>query len=528
MKIFGLEISRTKPQNREYDPLRGYVNWGPTVAGVNVNEASALSLSAYWAGVRIISESLAMLPVDVIKKQGNRREQVDHPSEYLLNAEANYKATAFDFTQILVTSAINHGNGLAIIERDKYANPISLINVHPDDCKYVEFDEEVYWLIKIGDKKEQLKVMDRDMLNLRGFGTDAVEGLSAIKAHKQNIGLALATQKYGADFYNKGTFIDGYIEFPGKLDRDTKDAISEQWTRNYGSTGTKGTALLDQGSKYHRLGMPPADAEFIATRKFQKNEIATILGVPPHMINELERSTFSNIEHQGIEFVTYCLGTWIEKLEQEYRRKLLKESEKKTHVFKFNVNRLLRTDAKTQGEYFRLLSDLGVLSINEIRTLLDQNPVENGDGRYVQLNRIPLEQMADYYKKDPNQTPPTRSVKRGALKSVSFDFDGTLSREDVQEYAKTLNANKYIITSRPTKSIDNSDLIEVAKSLGISDENIIFTSYEPKMDRLVDMDVLWHLENDKTEIREINENTSTLAINVEDDDWQQQCNKLLK
>jgi len=400
MKILGIEIRRAKEQTRDYDPLRGYMNWGPTVAGVNVNEASALSLSAYWAGVRIISESLAMLPVDVIKKQGSRREQVDHPSEFLLNAEANYKATAFDFTQILVTSAINHGNGLAIIERDKYANPISLVNVHPDDCKYVEFDEEIYWLVKIGDKKERLKIMDRDMLNLRGFGTDAVEGLSAIKAHKQNIGLALATQKYGADFYNKGTFIDGYIEYPGKLDRTTKDAIGEQWTRNYGATGTKGTALLDQGSKYHRLGMPPADAEFIATRKFQKNEIATILGVPPHMINELERSTFSNIEHQGIEFVTYCLGTWIEKLEQEYRRKLLKENEKKTHVFKFNVNRLLRTDAKTQGEYFRLLSDLGVLSINEIRALLDQNPVDNGDDRYVQLNRIPIEQMADYYKKE--------------------------------------------------------------------------------------------------------------------------------
>ena len=118
------------------------------------------------------------------------------------------------------------------------------------------------------------------------------------------------------------------------------------------------------------------------------------------MINEMDGATFSNIEHQSIEFVTYGIGSWIEKIEQEYRRKLLKESEKRNHYFKHNVDRLLRTDVKTKGEYYRLMTDIGAYTINDVLELEDRNSVDNGDERYVQINRIPIEQMAEYYKKD--------------------------------------------------------------------------------------------------------------------------------
>jgi HK97 family phage portal protein len=255
------------------------------------------------------------------------------------------------------------------------------------------------------DGAKTIQFKDEDVINLRGFGIDEVVGLSAIKAHKQNLGLSLAAQDYGVDFYNKGTRIDGYIEYEGRLDSETKKRIKEAWNENYGPNGLGGTAILDNGSKYTRLGMPPEDAQFIETRKFQKNEIATILGVPPHIINDLEHATFSNIEHQGIEFVTYGLGSWIEKLEQEYGRKLLKEREKKNTYFKHNVNRLLRTDVKAKAEHYRLMSDIGVYSINDIRALEDLNPVENGDERLVQLNRIPLEQIKNYYARENNNSP---------------------------------------------------------------------------------------------------------------------------
>jgi len=402
MNILGFEVRRINPFVQEKTGFLN-ANFGGMVGRTPVNEKSVFGLSAYWAGVRRISESVAMLPVDVFKKVNGTRSMVDHPVEYLLNAEANYQTCAFDFTQILITSAINHGNGLAIIERDRFGTPTGLVNVSREICEPLKYDDELYWKVEIkeaGNKKESLLVKDRDIINLRGFGSDPVIGISAIQAHKQNLGLSIAAQDYGADFYNKGTRIDGYIEYAGVLKPETKDAINQQWTNNYGANGTRGTAILDAGSKYHRLGLPPQDAQFIETRKFQKNEIATILGIPSHMINEMDGATFSNIEHQSIEFVTYGIGSWIEKIEQEYRRKLLKESEKRNHYFKHNVDRLLRTDVKTKGEYYRLMTDIGAYTINDVLELEDRNSVPNGDERYVQINRIPIEQMAEYYKKD--------------------------------------------------------------------------------------------------------------------------------
>jgi len=402
MNILGFEVRRINPFVQEKTGFLN-ANFGGMVGRTPVTEKSVFGLSAYWAGVRRISESVAMLPVDVFKKVNGTRSMVDHPVEYLLNAEANYQTCAFDFTQILITSAINHGNGLAIIERDRFGTPTGLVNVSREICEPLKYDDELYWKVEIkeaGNKKESLLVKDRDIINLRGFGSDPVIGLSAIQAHKQNLGLSIAAQDYGADFYNRGTRIDGFIEYAGVLKPETKDAISQQWSNNYGANGTRGTAILDAGSKYHRLGLPPQDAQFIETRKFQKNEIATILGIPSHMINEMDGATFSNIEHQSIEFVTYGIGSWIEKIEQEYRRKLLKESEKRNHYFKHNVDRLLRTDVKTKGEYYRLMTDIGAYTINDVLELEDRNSVPNGDERYVQINRIPIEQMAEYYKKD--------------------------------------------------------------------------------------------------------------------------------
>jgi HK97 family phage portal protein len=402
MNILGFEVRRINPFVQEKTGFLN-ANFGGMVGRTPVTETSVFGLSAYWAGVRRISESVAMLPVDVFKKVNGKRTMTDHPVEYLLNAESNYQTCAFDFTQILITSAINHGNGLAIIERDRFGTPTGLVNVSREICEPLKYDDELYWKVEVkeaANKQESLLVKDRDIINLRGFGSDPVIGISAIQAHKQNLGLSIAAQDYGADFYNKGTRIDGYIEYAGVLKPETKDAINQQWTNNYGANGTRGTAILDAGSKYHRLGLPPQDAQFIETRKFQKNEIATILGIPSHMINEMDGATFSNIEHQSIEFVTYGIGSWIEKIEQEYRRKLLKESEKRNHYFKHNVDRLLRTDVKTKGEYYRLMTDIGAYTINDVLELEDRNSVENGDERYVQINRIPIEQMAEYYKKE--------------------------------------------------------------------------------------------------------------------------------
>lgn len=407
MKIFGFELKRATPYK---DATKGFMStfFNNAVGRTPVTETTVMGISAYYAGVRRISESIAQLPLEVIRTNGDFKQQVEHPSKYLLNKEANYKTISFDFTQILITSAINWGNGLAIIERDAQARPISLTNIPTKSCTPFDYDGELFWKVDLGPKQKGLMVSDRDIINLRGFGVDDVLGLSAIEYHKQNLGLTIAAQDYGSDFYNKGTRLDGYIEYQGKLDVEVKNSIKQQWDNNYGANGVGGTAILDNGTKYTRLGLPPEDAQFIETRKFQKNEIATILGIPPHFINELEHATFSNIEHQNIEYVTYGLGGWIEKLEQEYGRKLLRESEKNNHYFRHNVNKFLRADIKTRAEFYRLMTDIGVYSINEVRALEELNPVEDGDLRFVQLNRIELSIAKEYYEKDNEESGDTR------------------------------------------------------------------------------------------------------------------------
>lgn len=401
LNLFGYEFSLSR-NNVEQRNSNVTINGASglvfqTFGHDSVNEINAFSLSAYWAGVRRISESVAMLPVELYKREGNIRTKVDTPLNYLLNSEANHKTTSFDYTQILVTSAINYGNGLAIIERDGVGNPTALVPVVKSVCTPLDYDEELFWHVKVDDTTN-LVVKDQDMINLRGFGSEMVLGYSAIQTHRKNLGLAISAQEYGQYFYKNGTRLDGYIEFSGKLDTETKKKIGEQWRENYGANGKGGTAILDAGTKYTRLGLPPADAEYLQTRKFQVSEIARILGIPSHMINDLDNATFSNIEHQSIEFLTYSLGSWIEKIEQEYCRKLLKENEKRTYYFKHNVNRLLRTDVKAQSEYFRTMGDIGVLSVNEIRDEMDKNSVDNGDVRYVQVNRIPVGEIENFYK----------------------------------------------------------------------------------------------------------------------------------
>lgn len=380
------------------DPTRGLKTiWSGSVGRTSVTEETALSLSAFWSGVRLLSESVAGLPLHLIQKRGENRVKVDHYSLPLLNSEAASTVSAFDYHSVLVASAIVHGNGYAVISRE--GSNIELVNVHPDDVTPVKWDGEIFYKLKIQNK--EVIVLAGDMIHLKGFGLHPYYGYSAIQYHRLNIGLALAAQDYGADFYNKGTRIDGYLKYPGKLDKDTKDAIAEQWINNYGANGNRGVALLDGDTEYKYIGMPPNDAQFIETRKFQKNEIATILRVPAHMVNELENATFSNIEHQGIEYLNYSLKTWLVKLEQEYRIKLLTTSQRVDHQYKFNTNALLRTDVEKRSAYYETMLRTGVFSINDVRALEDLNPIEGGgDTHFIELNKINVNDIDNYHAKN--------------------------------------------------------------------------------------------------------------------------------
>lgn len=359
-----------------------------------ISEHLAHSLSAYWRGVQLLSESTAMLPVKVIRKNANGdKEEIESPITRLLNFQANENCISFQYTQVLISSVITWGNGYAIIDRDNVGNPTELINVHYNDVEILRFQDEIFY--KVTAAEHEIIISKEDMIHVKGYGTNCDFGLSRIQQHAENLGISLGAQKYGKKFFDKGTFIDGYISMATVLKPDVKKAIAEQWQLNYGIGGIGGTAILDAGTEYTRLGMPPADAQWLETRKFQNNETARIVGVPPHMLYDLENATFSNIEHQQIEYLTYSLRPYIERLEQEYHSKLLREQDKQNTQIKHEVADLLRTDIKSQGEYFKILFETGAMSPNDIRRALNMNPTPDGDIYTIQWNRGTLKQIKD-------------------------------------------------------------------------------------------------------------------------------------
>ena len=225
------------------------------------------------------------------------------------------------------------------------------------------------------------------MIHLRGLSTNGYKGKSPIAVHRDNLSLSMAAQIYGEKFFNQGGNMSGVFRYPGELKDEAYNRLKKQIIEQ--ATGLHNAhtpMLLEGGMTYERISIPPEDAQFIATRKFQKTEIATIFGVPPHMIADLDRATNNNIEHQGMEFVQYCLMPYINNLESEFNRKLLRDDEFDEYYFRFGLNGLLRGDAKTRSEYYKNMNLIGAMSANEIRDLEEMNRYDRGDEFFVQSN----------------------------------------------------------------------------------------------------------------------------------------------
>jgi len=230
------------------------------------------------------------------------------------------------------------------------------------------------------------------VIHIRGLSTNGYKGKSPIAVHRDNLALTLAAQEYGERFFNQGGNMSGVFKYPSTLKPEAYQRLKKDLlAQSVGLQNAHVPLLLEGGMTYERISIPPEDAQFIATRKFQKTEIATIYGIPPHMIADLERATNNNIEHQGMEFVQYCLMPYLVRIEEEFNRKLLREDEYDDYYFLFALNGLLRGDAKTRSEYYKNLNMTGSISANEIRSLEDMNAYEGGDAYFVQMNMQPVQ-----------------------------------------------------------------------------------------------------------------------------------------
>ena len=401
MGIFsGLFKSRDKPQNRTAGS--GYAFYfGGTTSGKAVTERSAMQMTAVYSCVRILAEAVAGLPLHLYryKEDGGKEKALDHPLYLLLHDEPNPEMSSFVFRETLMTHLLLWGNAYAQIIRNGKGEVIALYPLMPNRMvvdrdihgqlyyQYTRSTEEAPTM-----KGVTVNLPPSDVLHIPGLGFDGLVGYSPIAMAKNAIGMAIACEEYGAKFFANGAAPGGVLEHPGTIKDPQR--VRESWQSTFGGSGNSNKiAVLEEGMKYTPIGISPEQAQFLETRKFQINEIARIFRVPPHMVGDLEKSSFSNIEQQSLEFVKYTLEPWLVRWEQSIQRTLFSPEEKKRYFAKFNVEGLLRGDYASRMSGYATARQNGWMSANDIRELenLDRIPTEDGGDLYlINGNMLPL------------------------------------------------------------------------------------------------------------------------------------------
>ena len=401
--------SRDKPQNR----LGGGFSFlfGGTPSGKTVNEQTAMQSTAVFACIRILAESVAGLPLHVYryKDDGSKERAPDNPLYYLLHDAVNPEMTSFVFRETLMGHLLIYGNAYAHIVRNGRGQIIALYPLLPNKMEVSraangellytyrrDTDEAVGQRDKVADT---IILRRHEVLHIPGLGFDGLIGYSPIAMARNAIGMALATEEYGARFFANSANPSGVLEHPGTI-RDPQ-RLRESWQSQFSGSGTHGIAILEESMKFHQISIPPEQAQYLETRRFQLNEIARVFRISPHMIGDLEKSSFSNIEQQSLEFVKYTLSPWITRWEQALQQSLLLPSEKGDLFIRFNVEGLLRGDYASRMNGYAVGRQNGWLSANDIRKLENMNdipPEEGGDLFLVNGNLCKLADAGIYAK----------------------------------------------------------------------------------------------------------------------------------
>ena len=381
-------LKRERPQGN-----RVYV--GRTQAGVYVDEDKALSHAAVWACVRIISETIASLPWRVHQRTATGSEIQDSVLDYLLHVEASPEMSAFHLRETLLANALLWGNGYAEIERTNRGEPVNLWLHAPDKLTPDRMRDGSLWYVQDGAPV----LAAADVFHLKGLGFDGLSGYSVVQNAARSIGIALAQDTVAAATFANGASPGGVItQKDGKaLSKDAVENLLKVWEDRFkGPNNGAKVGYLDAGMEFTPMDLPLADAQFLESRKFQIAEIARWFRVPPHKLADLERATFSNIEHQALEFVTDTLVPWVRRLETEAQIKLIGRNNRAGRVYtRINLAGLLRGDLTSRYQAYATGRQWGWLSANDIRALEDMNRIPGGDDYWAPVNMVPADMLRE-------------------------------------------------------------------------------------------------------------------------------------
>ncbi|UWZ84644.1 phage portal protein [Occallatibacter riparius] len=374
----------------------------PAWSGEPVSTETAMGLSTVWACNKVISESIGFLALNMMRQVGQEKQPaVGHPTYNAMKNAPSPEMTSQNFTELLSSHCVLQGNGFAKIVRRSGTGtamefyPIQPQMVFPDREKTGQ--KRLVYVVKENNQPDQTYTVQRDkpqdILHIRGLGWDGMRGYSVITMARQSLGTAIAQERNVANFYAKGGRVPYALKHPSKF-KDDNDAerFSANWLKAYSDPHKP--PILESGLEYVKLGLTAADSQLIESREFTIPEICRWFSVFPTLVGDLSHATFSNIESLAEQFVRFTLMTWLTRWEQEMWRCVLTPEEKgQGYFFRHDLSALLRADFQTRMAGYAQMLQMGKNSINEVRAMEGENPIDGGDEHYVQVNLAPVQNM---------------------------------------------------------------------------------------------------------------------------------------
>ena len=367
-------------------------NFQSNGSGVLVTQDTAIAFSAVWAAVRILSESVAQLPINLIEREqnGDKTIRSDHFLYNIIHNKPNEYMTNYTFIQKIMYDLCVSGNSYVKIERNGSGRPVALYPINTSDIEIRLLNENYYYYnTATGESLEY-----EEMLHFKIMCQDGLIGQSPIDTCAQSISWGLALEQYGNAYFNNGAKVSGVLQTDRALSTEAIDRLRTSFDQNYSRIGdAQKTLILEEGLKFNTISLSNEASQFLASRQFSIEEIARIFNIPPHLLRDLSKSSFNNIQEQSREFVQYSLMPYLSMIEQEMTTKLFKKTEQGKLFIEFNTNALLRGNPKERADYYRTMLNIGAMTINEVRQKENMNVVEDGDNLFMQLNMATVEQI---------------------------------------------------------------------------------------------------------------------------------------
>jgi HK97 family phage portal protein len=380
-----------------------------TDAGVSVTEANVLGYAAVWQAVTLIAGDVGSLPLIFYKKlpSGGKERYTSHPLYYMLHDSPNPEMSSMVFRETLQAHLLIWGNAYAEIERDRVGRPVALWPLLPTQVRPFRDGQVLRYRVSSHSGAPDVILEQRDMLHVPGLGFDGMVGYSVVHMGRQSFGLSGAAEKFGATFFGNGTTFGGALKHPKVLGDKAQKSLRESITAYHaGPDKAHRFLILEEGMDYVRFGIPPNEAQFLETRKFQIAEVARWFNLPVSKLREMDNSSVrANIEQEALDYVISTLRPWLVRWEQELKRKLISSLERNTQDIEFNIAGLLRGDLPSRYSAYAVGRQWGWLSANEIRELENLNPIPDGDKYLSPVNMVPADRVDEVIDKQVEPTP---------------------------------------------------------------------------------------------------------------------------